>query len=195
MHDRGRVPALVIPRRHLSVVDTCAKVDTMDRETRGHWMPYVTLMVNGRAWSGEAPAGSSLLDVLREQLDLTGAKPGCGEGQCGSCTVLVEGRAVRACITPAATAQHVVTVEGLATEGRLHPVQQAFIETQAFQCGYCTAGMIMGAVALLAQNARASEDEIRLALEGHVCRCGTYPRIVDAVRAAGAAMGREGRRG
>ena len=157
----------------------------------------MTLTVNGRAWSGDVRAGATLLDVLRDQLDLTGAKRGCGEGQCGSCTVLVTGRAVQACVTPAATVagQQVVTVEGLSTNGRLHPVQQAFIYAQAFQCGFCTPGMITGAVALLARNPRVSEPEIRRALDGHVCRCGTYPRIVAAVRAAGAVMAREPRRG
>jgi aerobic-type carbon monoxide dehydrogenase small subunit (CoxS/CutS family) len=161
-------------------------------------MPQVTLTVNGRAWSGEVPAGASLLDLLRERVGLTGAKLGCGEGQCGSCTVLVEGRAVAACTIAASTAarRSVVTVEGLAAgDGRLHPVQQAFIDAQAFQCGFCTPGMITGAVALLAQNASPSDGEIKQALEGHICRCGAYPRIVDAVRAAGAAMAREGRRG
>ena len=160
-------------------------------------MPQVTLTVNGRAWSGDVPAGASLLDLLRERVGLTGAKQGCGEGQCGSCTVLVDGRAVPACMTPAMSAatKAVVTVEGLASDGRLHPVQQAFIDAQAFQCGFCTPGMIIGAVALLTRNADASETEIGQALEGHICRCGTYPRIVAAVRAAGEAMARAGRRG
>ena len=160
-------------------------------------MPQVTLTINGRAWSGEAHADASLLDLLRDQLQLTGAKLSCGEGQCGSCTVLVDGRAVNACMTPATAADRktVVTVEGLASGERLHPVQQAFIDKQAFQCGFCTPGMIMGAAALLAQNPGASEEDIRGSLDGHLCRCGTYPRIVDAVGAAGAAMSAEGRRG
>ena len=129
-------------------------------------MPQVTLTVNGRAWSGDVPEGASLLDLLRERVGLTGAKPGCGEGQCGSCTVLVDGRAVPACMTlaSAAAARAVVTVEGLASDGRLHPVQQAFIDAQAFQCGFCTPGMITEAVALLTRNADASETEIRQAL-------------------------------
>ena len=160
-------------------------------------MPQMTLTVNGRTWSGDVRAGASLLDLLRDQLELTGAKAGCGEGQCGSCTVLVEGRAVSACVTLAsATAERsVITVEGLARDGRLHPVQQAFIDTQAFQCGFCTPGMIVASAALLARNPTPSESEIREALEGHICRCGTYPRIVEAVRAAGAAIARGGRRG
>jgi aerobic-type carbon monoxide dehydrogenase small subunit (CoxS/CutS family) len=143
------------------------------------------------------PADATLLELLRERLELTGPKNGCGEGQCGSCTVLVDGRAVRSCVTLAAAAvgTKVVTVEGLAEGGRLHPVQQAFIESQAFQCGFCTPGMITAAAALLERNAAAGENEIRQALDGHICRCGTYPRIVEAIRAAGAVMAKEGRRG
>ncbi len=158
-------------------------------------MPHLTLNVNGRPWSGEVEAGASLLDVLRDHLGLAGTKYGCGEGQCGSCTVLVNGRAVRSCVTQATAARTVVTVEGLATEGRLHPVQQAFIDAQAFQCGFCTPGMVIGAVALLSRNPQPGDDEIRKALEGHLCRCGTYPRILEAVKAATAVMAREGRRG
>jgi nicotinate dehydrogenase subunit A len=158
-------------------------------------MPRVTLTVNGRAWSGDVADGASLLDLLRDHLRLTGAKLGCGEGQCGSCAVLADGRAVSACVTPAEAVQTVVTIEGLATDGRLHPVQQAFIDAQAFQCGFCTPGMIMAAAALLARNARAGDEEIREALDRHLCRCGTYPRIVQAVRAAGAVMTRENSRG
>jgi aerobic-type carbon monoxide dehydrogenase small subunit (CoxS/CutS family) len=161
-------------------------------------MPQVTLTVNGRPWSGEVRAGSSLLELLREQVQLTGPKLGCGEGQCGSCTVLVDGRAVSACMTPATAVARgtVVTVEGLTVEGRLHPVQQAFVDAQAFQCGFCTPGMITGAVALLSQHPAPNDDQIRQALDGHLCRCGAYPRIVEAVRAAGAVMAEEaGRRG
>jgi aerobic-type carbon monoxide dehydrogenase small subunit (CoxS/CutS family) len=151
-------------------------------------MPQVTLTVNGRAWSGEVRPEESLLELLRDRLALTGTKYGCGEGQCGSCAVLVDGRAVTACTTPAAAASGaaVVTVEGLAREGRLHPVQRAFVEAQAFQCGFCTPGMIVGAVALLAANPSPTDAQIRAALERHICRCGTYPRIVAAVRAASA---------
>ncbi|MCC7044328.1 MAG: (2Fe-2S)-binding protein [Acidobacteria bacterium] len=160
-------------------------------------MPQVTLTVNGGAWTGEVPAGTSLLELLRERAGVTGPKYGCGEGQCGSCAVLVDGRAVHACTTPASAVaqQSVTTVEGLGRDGQLHPVQQAFIDAQAFQCGFCTPGMITGAVALLARDPSPTEETIRQALEGHLCRCGTYPRIVDAVRAAGASMARERRRG
>ncbi len=160
-------------------------------------MPKITLIVNGRSWSGEVRSGTSLLDLLREQLQLTGAKFGCGEGLCGCCTVLVNRRPVAACTTEAATVAGatVTTIEGIAPEGRLHPVQQAFVEAQAFQCGFCTPGMVTAAVALLERTPSASEDEIRRTLNGHVCRCGAYPRIIEAVRAAGAAMRAERRRG
>jgi aerobic-type carbon monoxide dehydrogenase small subunit (CoxS/CutS family) len=160
-------------------------------------MPKLTLTVNGRSWSGEVPSGTSLLDVLREQLHLTGAKLGCGEGMCGSCTVLVDRRPVAACTTQAATVAgaKVTTIEGLAPEGRLHPVQQAFVQAQAFQCGFCTPGMVTAAIALLERTPSAGTEEIERALNGHLCRCGTYPRIVEAVRAAGAAMLKERRRG
>jgi aerobic-type carbon monoxide dehydrogenase small subunit (CoxS/CutS family) len=158
-------------------------------------MPQLTLTVNGRPWSGDVPAGTTLLDVLRDSLGLTGAKYGCGEGQCGSCTVLANGRAVRSCVTQASAVRTVVTIEGLATDGRLHPVQQAFVDAQAFQCGFCTPGMVIGAVALLSRHPQPGDDETRKALDGHLCRCGTYPRILEAVKAAAAVMAKEGRRG
>jgi aerobic carbon-monoxide dehydrogenase small subunit len=133
----------------------------------------------------------SLLYVLRVELGITGPKPGCGEGECGACTVLVGGDAVTSCTTPIAelAGREVTTVEGLARGGALHPVQQAFVEEGALQCGYCTPGMICSAVALLARDASPGEAEIRAALERNVCRCGVYPRIVAAVRRAA-----EGRR-
>ena len=160
-------------------------------------MPQVTLTVNGRAWSGDVPSEASLLDVLRDRLALMGTKYGCGEGQCGSCTVLVADRAVPACTIPASRASgaNIVTIEGLASEGRLHPVQQAFVDAQALQCGFCTPGMILGAVALLAEESSPTDEQIKSALDGHLCRCGTYPRIIEAVRAVAAAMTREDDRG
>jgi nicotinate dehydrogenase subunit A len=160
-------------------------------------MPRLTLTVNGRRWEGDVPDDTSLLDLLRERVGLTGAKLGCGEGQCGSCTVLLDGRAVAACTAPAASAAQktVVTVEGLSGNGLLHPVQQAFIDAQAFQCGFCTPGMILGVVALLTRNASPTDPEIVRALDGHICRCGTYPRILEAVRAAAAVMAGGTRRG
>jgi nicotinate dehydrogenase subunit A len=127
--------------------------------------------------------------VIRNRLGLTGTHYGCGEGQCGSCSVLVDGRAVRSCITPAAQAsgKKITTIEGLERAGRLHPVQEAFLREQAFQCGYCTSGMIVASAALLEANPDPSEAEISRALAGNVCRCGTYLRIRAAVRRAAAA--------
>ena len=128
----------------------------------------------------------SLLYVLREELGLTGTKYGCGEGECGACKVLVDGVAVRACMTPIGevVGRSVTTIEGLADEGGLHPVQQAFAETGAFQCGFCIPGMIIAAASLLNRTPRPSEGEIRAALDGNLCRCGGYLRIIAAVRRA-----------
>lgn len=147
--------------------------------------------VNRRVRSLAGHEEGSLLAFLREGLGLKGAKPGCGEGACGACTVLVQGRPVRACVTPAAAAAgaSVLTVEGLAEEGLLHGVQEAFLEVRAFQCGYCTPGMVMAAVALLEQVEHPGDSEIALALDGNLCRCCTYPRIIRAVRRAAEAPG------
>jgi aerobic-type carbon monoxide dehydrogenase small subunit (CoxS/CutS family) len=144
------------------------------------------LLVNGVSRRIEPDEGQSLLSVLRDALDLSGAKYGCGEGQCGACTVLVAGRPTRSCITPAASVagKAVTTIEGIEENGRLHPVQEAFLEIDAMQCGYCTPGMIVEGVALLREKPNPSEAEIARAMEGHVCRCGTYPRIVRALRRA-----------
>lgn len=144
------------------------------------------LKVNGTVRAVPAAPDRSLLAVLREELGLTGTKYGCGEGECGSCTVLVDGAPTRACRlrTSAIGAREVTTVEGLARDGRLSPVQRAFVETGSFQCGYCTPGMVVGATALLRSRPSPSRDEIRRALEGHVCRCGGYARIVAAVERA-----------
>lgn len=149
-------------------------------------MAVIELTVNGRKQRTDAPPGVMLLDLLRDSLGLTGAKPGCGEGACGACTVLLDGRPVKSCITPAASARGktIVTIEGLAPEGGLHPVQQAFLDVEAYQCGYCTPGMILAAAALLTRTPRPAEAAIRQALESHICRCGSYPRIVEAVRLA-----------
>ncbi len=128
----------------------------------------------------------TLLSILRDQLDLTGAKYACGEGQCGACTVLLDGLATPACITTAeqAVGRKITTIEGLANGPQLHPVQQAFIDTSAFQCGFCTPGMILAAVALLATDTNPVPEKIRRELNGHLCRCGAYPRIVEAVQLA-----------
>ena len=146
----------------------------------------IDLIVNGTRRRLDADPQRSLLTVLREDLDLTGAKYGCGEGQCGACTVLIEGQPTRSCLTKlgALATKSVTTIEGLETGGQLHPLQQAFLDAGAMQCGYCTAGMIVAGAALLRRNPDPAEPDIRRALEGNVCRCGTYTRIVDAVRAA-----------
>lgn len=148
------------------------------------------LKVNGRTYKLEGDPERSLLGVLRDELDLTGSKYGCGEGQCGACTVLIAGSPVRSCITPlrAAAAKAITTIEGLARNGGLHPLQQAFLDADAFQCGYCTSGMIMSAAGLLAKSANPATPEITRAMQGNVCRCGTYPNIIAAVRLAAAAM-------
>lgn len=146
------------------------------------------LTVNGVEHTVDVPSGPTLLDVLRDDLGLVGTKYGCGEGECGACTVLVDGAPVRACIQDAATVDgQVTTVEGLARDGRLHPVQAAFVRARALQCGYCTPGMLMSAVALLAHNPAPDEDAVRDALAGNICRCGGYPRILQAVQDAASA--------
>jgi nicotinate dehydrogenase subunit A len=146
----------------------------------------ITLTVNGAEHSLRLAPDVSLLSVLREQLDLTGAKIGCAEGECGACTVLVDGELARACITPAAAVAggRVLTIEGLAAGDELHPLQRAFLDAGAFQCGYCTPGMIMAGAALLAQHDDPDEETIIRSMQGNICRCGMYARIVCAVRQA-----------
>jgi aerobic-type carbon monoxide dehydrogenase small subunit (CoxS/CutS family) len=147
----------------------------------------VTLQINGKAQRLELPeSGVTLLDALRDYAGLTGTKYGCGEGQCGACTVLVDGRAVQSCLVSAASmaGKKIVTIEGLADGERLHVVQEAFLAVSAFQCAFCTPGMILESVALLESQADPTETQIRERLNGHLCRCGTYPRIVEAVRLA-----------
>ncbi|GBC77529.1 Nicotinate dehydrogenase subunit A [bacterium HR08] len=150
----------------------------------------IELYVNGVRHRLEVEPNRSLLSVLREDLDLTGAKYGCGEGQCGACTVLVAGRATRSCTTPVhlVAGRSILTIEGLARDGRLHPLQEAFLEVGALQCGYCTPGMIMSGVALLNANPDPSEAEIIRFMNGHICRCGTYGRIVRAIQRAAQKM-------
>jgi aerobic-type carbon monoxide dehydrogenase small subunit (CoxS/CutS family) len=146
----------------------------------------LTLSINGTEHKVEVPSDSPLLEVLRDTLNLTGTKYGCGEGQCGACTVLLDGHPVRSCRTPASAAagKKILTIEGLEHNGLLHPVQQAFLHHEAFQCGYCTSGMILSAVALLQQTPSPTDEQIVRRLDGNVCRCGTYSRIVAAVRDA-----------
>ena len=148
-----------------------------------------TLFVNGAEHKLDVPFDLPLLSALRDELNLTGTKYGCGEGQCGACTVLLNGNPVRSCRTPvsAASGKKIVTIEGLEHNGQLHPVQQAFLEREAFQCGYCTSGMIMSAVALLEQSPSPTDEQIIRRMDGNVCRCGTYPRIVAAIHQAAVA--------
>jgi aerobic-type carbon monoxide dehydrogenase small subunit (CoxS/CutS family) len=156
-------------------------------------MPRITeLEVNGSKRRVDADSERMLLSVLRDDLDLTGTKYGCGEGQCNACTVLMDGLPVRSCITKVASAagKKIVTIEGLAPEGKLHPLQEAFLEAEAFQCGWCTPGMILGAVGLLQKNPKPTEPEIVAGMNGHICRCGTYPRIVQAIQSAAKKGGR-----
>jgi aerobic-type carbon monoxide dehydrogenase small subunit (CoxS/CutS family) len=150
-------------------------------------MPTITsLHVNGSARTCDAAAGRSLLSVLRDDLALTGTKYGCGEGQCGACTVLVDGVPVRSCLTPCGTVgpQKITTVEGLERDAQLHPLQQALLDVGAFQCAYCASGMVMSGVALLAKNPNPSNAEIIRFMDGNICRCGAYGRIVEAVKLA-----------
>lgn len=145
----------------------------------------ISLVVNGTSHTVRVGDHWTLLDLLHDALDLKGTKDGCGEGVCGACTVLVNGRAVRACLTLAAYVQgaEVVTIEGLARDDELDPVQRTFLELGAVQCGYCTPGMIMMAKALLGENPNPTRDEVREALAGNLCRCSGYTKIIDAVMA------------
>jgi aerobic-type carbon monoxide dehydrogenase small subunit (CoxS/CutS family) len=150
------------------------------------------LDVNGTRRRLDADPDRTLLSVLRDDLDLTGAKFGCGEGQCAACTVLIDGVPTRSCLTKVGSLEgkKIVTIEGLAPEGKLHPLQEAFLDADAMQCGWCTPGMILGAVGLLRKTPRPSEAEIISGMNGHICRCGTYPRVVAAIQAAAAKGGR-----
>ena len=171
---------------------------------RGEHVQSLTLNVNGRPYVLEVEPRVTLLDALREYIGLTGTKKGCDRGQCGACTVLVNGRRINSCLSLALAhaGEEIVTVEGLARAGRAHPVQAAFVEQDAFQCGYCTPGQVCSAVALLAEAAAGaasavsadvrklgpaalSDDEVRERMSGNICRCGAYPNIVAAVKKAG----------
>ncbi len=149
-------------------------------------MADLKLHVNGAEMQTQAAEDEPLLWVLRNRLGLTGTKYGCGEGQCGACTVLLDGKAARSCLTPASAAvdAKITTIEGLEQQGRLTAVQEAFLEEGALQCGYCTSGMVMAATALLREHAHPSEAQVMEAMNGNMCRCGTYPRIVAAIRRA-----------
>ena len=152
-------------------------------------MASFTLRVNGTPRGVSVDPDTPLLYVLRNDLELNGPKFGCGLAQCGACTVLVDGKAVRSCVTPVSAVKGAVeTIEGLGTEQKLHPLQKAFIEEQACQCGYCGNGMVMSAKALLARNPRPTNEEIRKALNSHLCRCASHNRIVRAVQKAAKEM-------
>jgi aerobic-type carbon monoxide dehydrogenase small subunit (CoxS/CutS family) len=153
------------------------------------------LHLNGGQVDVDAEQDQSLLELLRDQVGLTGAKYGCGEGRCGACTVLVDGAPVRSCVTALknVAASEVTTIEGLEKNGKLHPLQQAFLDLGAMQCGYCTCGMIMAGVGLLQKNTSPSQEEIVEFMNGNICRCGTYPRIIAALKSAAQSM-KEARR-
>ncbi len=148
------------------------------------------LVVNQKHYRLLVDSTRMLLWVLRDELELTGTKYGCGEGQCGACTVLLDGAPVRSCLTRlyAVAGKEITTIEGLAQGGKLHPMQEAFIEADALQCGYCTPGMILASVGFLKKTPQPNEAEIKRALEGNICRCGAHPRIITAVRMAAAQM-------
>jgi xanthine dehydrogenase YagT iron-sulfur-binding subunit len=147
-------------------------------------MVSVSLTINGRLYALSLDSRTTLLDLLREHLDLTGTKKGCDQGQCGACTVLIDGRRVNSCLTFAAMydGAEITTIEGLAVNGVLHPLQQAFIDHDAFQCGYCTSGQICSAAGLIAEGRAKSVDEIRELMSGNICRCGAYTNIVAAIQ-------------
>ena len=159
-------------------------------------METFRLTVNNRIFEVQAKPNATLLSVLRDQLDLTGAKCGCGTGDCGACTVLLDGEAVRSCIVPVknAVGKQIITIEGLARGNELHPIQRAFVECGAIQCGFCTPGMILAAKALLDHNPNPTEDEIRAALRFNLCRCTGYARIVEAVQFAAELLRKEAER-
>lgn len=159
-------------------------MDTVERALVGSSVGRFS--VNGRESEVEVSNAVTLLDLLRERMGLTGSKKGCDRGQCGACTVLVEGRRTLSCLTLAVAVRGkaITTIEGLADGAELHPVQAAFIEHDAFQCGFCTAGQIMSAVEIVGEKRVVSDDDIREAMSGNLCRCGAYPNIVAAVRSA-----------
>jgi aerobic carbon-monoxide dehydrogenase small subunit len=149
-------------------------------------MKNIHLTVNGKGYDLQVKEWATLLDVIREELELTGTKEGCGEGECGACTVIMDGKAVNACIVlaPEADGKNITTIEGLADGEMLHPLQQAFVDVGGLQCGFCTPGMVLSAKVLLDDNPNPTEEEIRKGLEGNFCRCTGYTKIIESVKAA-----------
>jgi xanthine dehydrogenase YagT iron-sulfur-binding subunit len=165
--------------------------NTVATDDPGNGRLPVTLKVNGQEREVSIDPRMTLLDCLREVLHLTGTKKGCDHGQCGACTIHINGRRVNSCLALAAAhgGDEIVTIEGLGAPGRLHPMQAAFVENDAYQCGYCTSGQIMSAVALLREPCSASDDDVREFMSGNICRCGAYPNIVKAIQQARRALG------
>lgn len=168
------------------MADSHAPAASANRATSSMQKISVALLINGARTQLEIAPWTTLLDALRDRLHLTGTKKGCDHGQCGACTVLLNGRPINACLTLAVMhdGAQVTTIEGLAHDGNLHPVQQAFIDHDAFQCGYCTSGQICSAVSLIREGRARTRDEIRETMSGNICRCGAYPNIVAAIEEA-----------
>jgi xanthine dehydrogenase YagT iron-sulfur-binding subunit len=179
-------PLTLISRREPAMASTGPAKRPPEQQDDVPAKRSITLKVNGQEHRLELAPWTSLLDALRDHLDLTGTKKGCDHGQCGACTVLVAGRRVNACLMLAVMQDgaEITTIEGLARENVLHPLQQAFIDHDAFQCGYCTPGQICSAVGLMAEGKARTVDEIRELMSGNICRCGAYPNIVAAIQQA-----------
>jgi xanthine dehydrogenase YagT iron-sulfur-binding subunit len=182
-------PSTILAHRPRQVEMKMARSGTAKRVTRTATVLEkipIRLTVNGSQMELTVAPWTTLLDALRDHLDLTGTKKGCDHGQCGACTVLVDGRRINSCLTLAVMKEgaEIITIEGLASNGELHPLQQAFIDHDAFQCGYCTSGQICSAAGLIAEGKAKTADEIRELMSGNICRCGAYPNIVAAIQQA-----------